>query len=231
MINEILFFALAMEVSSSSWLKHDVEGTALKGLLEAFGSVFSLEEIASAYRRAGRNADLAGEILYCTQGTVSSSDNPSKDIGRGESAEPANPTINKNGYGKPKPMKQKWRPVSGGTISSVLGKDYTNPTPASNGSSLITKPLKLDEEVLPMSELWPSQPDEASHLNLLKNEHLRRDVEEFVYKLLGSGFSLDKDVIHQVLGKTICFSLAQLFSLVPHLFQLRAKIFLLLFVC
>ena len=53
---------IEMEVSGQNIVKCDEE-KALKCLLDAFGSVFSLEEIASAYCKASRNADLAGEML------------------------------------------------------------------------------------------------------------------------------------------------------------------------
>ncbi|KOM36411.1 hypothetical protein LR48_Vigan02g256100 [Vigna angularis] len=60
-------YCVGMEVSGQNIAKCDEEKT-LKCLLDAFGSAFSLEEIASAY-----NADLAGEILFEMQGSFTGS--------------------------------------------------------------------------------------------------------------------------------------------------------------
>ena len=60
-----------MGASSSNVPKYDDEEIVLKGLLDAFGSTFTLDEIATAYCKACRNADLAGEILYDLQGSSS----------------------------------------------------------------------------------------------------------------------------------------------------------------
>ncbi|XP_057513694.1 putative nuclear RNA export factor SDE5 isoform X2 [Actinidia eriantha] len=52
-----------MEVSSLRTLDEEEEKKSLEGLLNAFGSVFSLQEIASAYCKAKRDVDLAGVML------------------------------------------------------------------------------------------------------------------------------------------------------------------------
>ncbi|MBA0677149.1 hypothetical protein Goari_018570, partial [Gossypium aridum] len=56
--------------SSLNGLQKDEE-KALNNLLDAFESVFSLNDIASAYCEAGRNSNLAGLILCEMQGIPS----------------------------------------------------------------------------------------------------------------------------------------------------------------
>ena len=53
-----------MELSGCNGLNYDIGEKALRGLLDTFGSVFTLKEIAFTYRNAGRNPDLGGEFLY-----------------------------------------------------------------------------------------------------------------------------------------------------------------------
>ncbi|XP_050214013.1 putative nuclear RNA export factor SDE5 isoform X2 [Mercurialis annua] len=179
----------------------DNDEKALKGLSEAFAS-FSLEDITSAYYKADRNADSAGEILCNMQGSTSSSSAfATNGEARGlESAKPSYGEIyvktrQENGkFGAPK---QKWRPVSGGTVSSIIGKDYVRPVPAVNGDFMGTKPVKLDANEFPMSELWREEPI----MNPSKNGHMQKDMEDFIFRMLGDGFQLERDLVHQILDK------------------------------
>ncbi|XWS19585.1 hypothetical protein CRYUN_Cryun31cG0028200 [Craigia yunnanensis] len=91
--------------------------------------------------------------------------------------------------------KQKGRPVSGGTVSSMLGKGYMKSVPLANGSYPGTKPLKVDSKELPMSVLW----GEGLKSSTLKEDHLHKDMEVFLFKMLGEGFRLERDVIREVL--------------------------------
>lgn len=189
-----------MEISNPNGLSHGDEEKALQALLDAFGSNFSLEEIASAYCKAGQNADMAGKILYKMQGNTSSS-TPASNVGmRNEkSSKSSNGDIPESSFPNEKSSipKKKWRPVSGGTISSVL-KDYSrsNSIHCANGSQMVTKPLKLDQEELPMSEIWM----ENDNLKPAKGNNLHKDMEDFLLNMLGYGFKLDRNVIRQVLG-------------------------------
>ncbi|GKV00935.1 hypothetical protein SLEP1_g13541 [Rubroshorea leprosula] len=186
-----------MEVSSLNGLKYDEE-MALKGLLDAFGAAFSLSDIASAYCKAGRNANLAGEILYEMQGSSSCSATHLSDS-EGRNEEPAEPFCSdksKDAYltnGKFRGSKQKCRPASGGTISSILGKDYIKSIPLVNGSCPGTKPLKVDMKQLPGPELGK----EDVESNLLVEDFIRKDMEDFLFKMFG--VQLDRDVIQEVL--------------------------------
>ncbi|XVF40509.1 hypothetical protein PTKIN_Ptkin01aG0119200 [Pterospermum kingtungense] len=229
-----------MEVSGLNGLRYDEE-KALNSLLDAFGSVFSLKDIASAYCDVGRNADLAGEILYGMQGSsssvatnasngdvkndetldlscgnhssncsqanggftapkqkwqpVSAASHASNDKARkGEPSSCSNGSLN-SCQTNLKAVKQKWIPVSGGTVSSMLGKGYLKSVPLANGSYPGTKPLKVDSKELPMSVLWGEGLESSS----LKEGRLHKDMEDFLFKMLGEGFQLDRDVIRGVL--------------------------------
>ncbi|XWS15735.1 hypothetical protein CRYUN_Cryun34aG0027200 [Craigia yunnanensis] len=233
-----------MEVSGLNVLQYDEE-KALNSLLDAFGSVFSLMDIASAYCEAGRNANLAGQILYEMQGSNSSvatdrsnaevkndetsgstcgsnsqnycqanggftapkqkerpvstaSDASNGEAKKDEPSESSCSNSSQNSYqanGDLRAPKQKCRPVSGGTVSSMLGKGYMKSVPLANGSYPGTKPLKVDSEELPMSVLW----GEGLKSSTLKEDRLHKDMEDFLFKMLGEGFRLDRDVIREVL--------------------------------
>lgn len=103
-----------METLPSSFSYGDEDRKNLQQLLEAFGSVVSLEDIASAYCKAGRDPSFAGDILCNLQASTST------------------------------------------TLSSE---------------------------------------------NTEKSDTVHNDVEEFLFKMLGDGFSLDMSTIQNVVGK------------------------------
>ena len=186
-----------MEVSGQNIVTCDEE-KALKCLLDAFGSAFSLEEIASAYCKASRNADLAGEILYEMQGSSSSSSSHVSNVDATveESSESSDGYSLENSWQERKTLRPKVRPVSVGTVSSIIGKNYVRPMPSANGYCGTTKPVKLDAKGLPMTGIWR----EKTKPNTLKHNQLHQDMEDFLFKMLGYGFRLDRDMIRGVLG-------------------------------
>ncbi|QCD76748.1 hypothetical protein DEO72_LG1g369 [Vigna unguiculata] len=189
-----------MEVSGQNIVKCDEE-KALKCLLDAFGSVFSLEEIASAYCKASRNADLAGEILFEMQGSSSGSsstlDSSNADVRTEGSSESSDGYSLENSFQERKTSRPKVRPVSAGTVASIIGKNYVRPAPSANGPSQTTKPTKLDAKSLPMTGIWreKNKPDVSSS----KHDQLHQDMEDFLFKMLGDGFQHDRNMIRQVL--------------------------------
>ncbi|CAO2823841.1 unnamed protein product [Amaranthus hypochondriacus] len=100
--------------------RHDHGDKSLKFLLDTFGSAFSIGEIASAFCKAGRDVNVAGEILRGMQ-TVPSAD----------------------GTRLSKASKSKTSPASMSTISTV-GQSYAWRVVGSNGTSDGTMPLKLE---------------------------------------------------------------------------------------
>ncbi|GMN50816.1 hypothetical protein TIFTF001_019975 [Ficus carica] len=181
------------------------EERALKCLLDAFGSTFSLYEISSAYCKAGRNADKASEFLSEMQGSAvssSSTDNLLDGEARGTKLSSVASCTNSDvseqsceGNENSGPIVPRNRPVSVGSVSSVIGKGYIRTTRSSNGSCNATKPRKLDAKVLPDSELW----GEESESNSARGDLIHRYMEEFLYSMLGDGFQLEMNVIREVL--------------------------------
>ncbi|KAJ7962561.1 putative Smr domain-containing protein [Quillaja saponaria] len=190
-----------MEVSGPSVCKFDCEEKALKTLLDAFGSAFSLDEIASAFCKASRNPDLAGEILYDMQrsnSTTTTHESITKDSIQTSSTSSYGFTFEKSSRenGNSSTSKPKLRPVSVGTVSGILGKDYIRSVPPANGSYRTTKPVKLDSKVMPMTEIWGVE----SKSNFSRHDHLHQDMEDFLFNMLGDGYQLDRDMIREVLG-------------------------------
>lgn len=191
-----------MEASGLNVPQYDDEEKALKGLLDAFSSTCSLDEIASAYCKAGRNADLAAEILYDMQGSGSTSTTNASNFevkGEESSESSCGNFSEKLGQenGNPRAPKQKSRPVSGGTVSSILGKDYIRSTSSSKGSYRMSKPSKPDSPVMPMSELPEVEAKSGSPVD----NPMHWDMEDFLFKMLGDGFKVDRNVIREVIGK------------------------------
>ncbi|XP_010242934.1 PREDICTED: putative nuclear RNA export factor SDE5 isoform X2 [Nelumbo nucifera] len=188
-----------MERSSSCSLGNDDEGRALEILLDAFGAVFSLKDIAAAYCKAKSDANKAAEILVNLQGD--SSDTFVHPLNNGlrdtTSSVSSSDDISEKltcAYKDSKTSKPRRYSASMGTVSSVIGKEYIRPTQVQSESCKATKPLKLDSKDLPESELW--QEDGSSSTN----ETMHKDMEEFLFRILGDGFQLRRDVIQEVLG-------------------------------
>ncbi|XP_059443629.1 putative nuclear RNA export factor SDE5 isoform X1 [Corylus avellana] len=206
-----------MEAVTSCTTPCDVEKRDLKELLEAFGSAFSLEDIASAYSKARRNVDMAGEILWASHGSTSHSDthiskdklecasSTSSELSYeldGASAMPlevSSDNVLQSSYGgrNTRALKSKVRPVSIGTVSGFIAKDYSRHRPVTNDYPEATKPLKIDFKALPFADIWS---EEVPPSTAARKGTVHVDVEEFMYKMLGDGFQLDMNVIRKVLG-------------------------------
>ncbi|XP_059659191.1 putative nuclear RNA export factor SDE5 isoform X2 [Cornus florida] len=237
-----------MEASGSSILRNDDEERALECLLDAFGSVFSLEDIASVYCKAGRNANLAGSMLFNLQESNSTSNGEAvsekssesfhireSDVQSERSSESLpihasngeihsersskssciresndemqseksldlsyNTTFDKFSCvdGNSKESKSKSRPASAGTISCVLDKNYLCSTSLTHGACMTTKPLKVDSKDLLRSELE----GEHSSINLGRENLMDNEIEDFLFKMLGDGFQLDRDTMQDIIG-------------------------------
>ncbi|PON96068.1 silencing defective [Trema orientale] len=208
-----------MEASGFSGSEFDDEERALKGLLDAFGSAFTLDEIASAYCKADRNPDLAYEFLYQEQGSTSASTEVAANgEARGSEQAPESLSVNVSelsfeGNGNSRHSNPKNCPVSVGSVSSIIGKAYIRTARSTNASSgKSNKPMKLDSKVLPVSELW----GEEAKSNSERNDGMHNEMEEFLFRMLGDGFKLERDVIRQVLeacGYDMPKSMDKLFDL------------------
>ncbi|KAL0306500.1 UNVERIFIED_CONTAM: putative nuclear RNA export factor SDE5 [Sesamum radiatum] len=186
-------------VPPSSFSYTDEDQKNLKELLEAFGSIVSLDDIASAYCEAGRNLCYAAEILCNKQGSISgTSSSKSQDIVENttsaSSGGPSNNILENAHITKSKSRKCS---ASMGTVSNVIGKDYITPRPQSNGLNEKLKPVKINSDDFPVSEIWDEKKDSAS---TSRSESMNSDIEEFLYKMLGNGFQLEKSVIQDVVA-------------------------------
>ncbi|XP_059662626.1 putative nuclear RNA export factor SDE5 isoform X2 [Cornus florida] len=184
--------------SSTSY--YDDEKRDLEHLLEAFGSMVSLEDIASAYCQARRNVYTAGEILCNMQ--ESNSNFPSKNELEGLSAsseESSDNILDRPKFAERSSMESKPKKcsVSMGTVANVIGKEYAMPKPMENESYAVNKPLKLNSEDLPISEIWD---EKIPPYIAARDETMHKDVEKFLFAMLGDGFQLGMDVIREVLG-------------------------------
>lgn len=182
-----------MESSSlSSLSKNDSETEALAALCDAFGSIFSLEEIASAYCQAGRNVDVVGEILFEKHGDCSTVvENPFLDNGI------KNPALKQS---TSKLLKPKRASASMGSVSRALGKGYSRFNGSSNVHCLSKKPPKIEiEDPLVKEKMW-------SNMDALDSSHSggtleNKNVQDFLFSMLGDGFQLSNDVVSNVFGK------------------------------
>ncbi|XP_075476518.1 LOW QUALITY PROTEIN: putative nuclear RNA export factor SDE5 [Primulina tabacum] len=191
---------MKLEVPSSSSLCTDDDQNNLNYLLEAFGSVVSLEDIASAYCQAGRDMDITTDILSSKpDNTVGSS--TSKNL---ESTESAASVYSGCSSDNPSEkaivarLKPKRSSASMGTVSCVIGREYISPKPQPNESHENHKPVKLNSDDFPVSEIWKE--NEVLETTS-RGESMNHDMEEFLFKMLGKGFQMDMSVIHDVVGQ------------------------------
>ncbi|KAL0399375.1 UNVERIFIED_CONTAM: putative nuclear RNA export factor SDE5 [Sesamum radiatum] len=156
-------------IPPSSFSYTDEDQKNLKELLEAFGSIGSV---------SGTSSSKSQDIVENT--TSASSGGPSDNI-------------LENAY----ITKSKSRKCSSsmGTVSNVIGKDYITPRPQSNGLKEKLKPVKINSDDFPVSEIWDEKKESAS---TSRSESMNNDIEEFLYKMLGNGFQLEKSVIQDV---------------------------------
>ncbi|KAI4312158.1 hypothetical protein MLD38_037001 [Melastoma candidum] len=191
-----------MAAYGTSMVNNVDDEKVLRSLIDAFGSSFSLEQIASVYREAQKDATMAG-IMLCDMQEFSSTNRSNgtwRNVESIKSTEvPSSNSANTSfqGNGNVRSPNQKWRPVSAGSVSSVIGKGYSNPKPYESASNTIWKPLKVNSEVLPLSRPVV----EVALVKDKKQARLQKDMEDFLFSMLGDGFQLDRAVIRDVLGK------------------------------
>ncbi|VVA97721.1 unnamed protein product [Arabis nemorensis] len=183
-------------IASSS--QSDPDSRSLQVLLEAFGSRFSLDDIAAAYCQASQNVDVAGEILFAMTEKTPQSDQVELE---GATSKPTHVDVpmevRRQEDSKPKVWRPKRNSISVGTVSSVIGKEYARYRPISNAPRESTKPMKIDSKDIPETEIWSEEMPRRNEPNISRAP---TDVEKFIVKMLGEGFQASQDVIHQVLG-------------------------------
>ncbi|KAL6506987.1 hypothetical protein OROHE_022424 [Orobanche hederae] len=177
---------------SSSYTDEDQKN--LKQLLETFGSVVSLEDMASTYCETGRNLELTAEklcVMQCSNAVPSPNENTASLF----SGCTSNSILENDNFPKSKPKKCS---ASMGTVSGVIGKDYVNPRTQSEGLNQKFKPVIINSDDFPASEIWDEKKESAS---TSRSESMDSDFQEFPCKMLGDGFQLESSVIQDVIGQ------------------------------
>ncbi|XBI94117.1 hypothetical protein VPH35_030820 [Triticum aestivum] len=209
-----------MDLSSSLASTSDEETRALNALLDAFSCAFSLEDIANAYCRANGDVNKAGDFLTDLQLSMPQSDEVDSSVGTNlpqfgkaveeNSLDNSNQTRNLSCVGKAAEEssvenssqtrtreKSQKSSASFGTVSSMLGKGSARATTApANTAPGKGKPIKVELPEYMRDDLKTDESDSAPKRETLNN----RDVEEFLFSMLGEGFKLNMEVIRDVLG-------------------------------
>lgn len=209
-----------MDLSSSLTSTSDDETRALNALLDAFSCAFSLEDIANAYCKANGDVNKAGDFLTDLQLSMPQANEvyPSveSNLPQISKADEENYMDNSNqtrtlsciekaaeesyvessNQTRTREKLQK-SSASFGTVSSMLGKGAARATtiPA-NRASEKEKPLKVELPEYMRDDPKVDGSDSAPRKETLNN----RDVEEFLFSMLGEGFKLSMEVIREVLG-------------------------------
>lgn len=199
--------------------------------MEAFGSMISFEDMASAYCQAGYDVNKASEILYGMLGSSSSNGltrGPASSVG--ETVGTVTGVYGANFASEPVAPFSRSKPrtsgVSVGSVSGVIGADYGRFKAKTKKYCEPTKPVKLMSNEIPASEIWVEKPQavnnapkpvksmssgipvyqtwvEKQPVTKAKNETMNKDTELFLLQMLGDGFQLDIKVIREVLGKKL----------------------------
>ncbi|KAJ4812033.1 smr (Small MutS Related) domain-containing protein [Rhynchospora pubera] len=195
---------------ASSAVRCSDEDRSLGVLLEAFGSCCSLEEIASAYCRSKGDVTAAGDILckvqdlktqtsangQCKMKYQDSADEQSINTGTSEQENkiceiPRGTHI--------KIIKSKKPTASLGTVSSFLGNSYTRPSYPVKEKMGKDKPVKIEVPKV-VVDVLEREPGSSSFEGSKKDSLSNREIEQFLFSMLGEGFKLSLDVIREVLG-------------------------------
>lgn len=210
-----------MDLSHSVTSSGDDETRALNTLLDVFSGAFSLEDIADAYVKANRDVNKAGDFLTDlqlslphindvepsvktnlshTDKTVEENlmDNSSQPRTLSQTEQAVEEKHIENSDQTRMPEKLHKSSAAFGTVSSILGKESTRaPTTASRASKK-DKPLRVElpEYMRDDFKVKSDESDSAPRRETLNN----RDVEEFLFCMLGEGFKLSIELIREVLG-------------------------------
>ncbi|KAL8456483.1 hypothetical protein ACS0TY_034629 [Phlomoides rotata] len=198
--------------SGSSYTDDDQNN--LKQLLEAFSSVVSLEDIASAYCETGRNLISTAEMLrnMPSSNSRSSCSNSQVELENTTDASSQSSSNRRLDNTHTVKMKSKKSSASAGSVSDMIVRNYIRYRPQLNESNEKSKPVKLNSDDFPESAIWGEKKGSAS----TSREPMNKDIGEFVYEMLGDVYQLDKSVIQDIIGQSgynIPMSMDKLFDL------------------
>ncbi|KAJ1280137.1 hypothetical protein BS78_04G208100 [Paspalum vaginatum] len=210
---------LTMDLSHSIPSSSDDEAKALNTLLDVFNCSFSLDDIADAYIKAKGDVNKAGDLLTDlqlssphisdaepsvevnlsqTDKAVEANYMDNSSLPRTRIEQPVEEKHIQNSDQTRMPEKLQKSSAAFGTVSNMLGKESTRATATMNRTSKKDKPLKVElpEYMRDDFKVKSDESDSATRRETLNN----RDVEEFLFCMLGEGFKLNMEVIREVLG-------------------------------
>jgi len=210
-----------MDLSHAMTSSSDDETRALSTLLDVFSCAFSLDDIADAYIKANGDANKAGDFLTDLQlslphiNDVESSvetnlshtdkaveencmDNSSQPRTLPRSEQAVEEKHIENSDQTKMPEKLHKSSAAFGTVSSMLGKEPPRSTTTASRASKKDKPLRVElpEYMRDDFKMKSDESDSAPRRETLND----RDVEEFLFCMLGEGFKFSMELIREVLG-------------------------------
>ncbi|MFQ6655101.1 hypothetical protein Gotur_026735 [Gossypium turneri] len=91
-----------------------------------------------------------------------------------------------------------FQPLLMNVVAIGKRKGYMKSVPLANGSYAGTKPMKVDSKEVPISLFW----GEKLECNSQNEDLMYKDMEDFLFKMLGKEFRLERDVIGEVLNSS-----------------------------
>ncbi|KAL5213176.1 hypothetical protein ABZP36_024023 [Zizania latifolia] len=190
-----------MDLPNSQTSSNDDETRALNALLDAFSCAFSLEDIATAYCRANGDVNKAGDLLTGLELSMGKSNAVDPSVGTilPHTDKAVEETCTKNsGQARSREKSQQKCSASFGTVSCMLEKGSTRATASVNRITgkekhpMVELPEYMRDDFYVKSEKSDSAPKKETLNN--------RDIEEFLFSMLGEGFKLSMEMIREVLG-------------------------------
>ncbi|KAG8071587.1 hypothetical protein GUJ93_ZPchr0006g46143 [Zizania palustris] len=190
-----------MDLPNSQTSSNDDETRALNALLDAFSCAFSLEDIATAYCKANGDVNRAGDLLTGLELSMGKSNAVDPSVGTilPHIDKAVEETFTKNsGQARSREKLQQKCSASFGTVSCMLEKGSTRATASVNRITGKEKHpmVELPEYMRDDFNVKNEKSDSAPKKETLNN----RDIEEFLFSMLGEGFKLSMEMIREVLG-------------------------------
>ena len=191
---------LTMDLSHAMTSSSDDETRALSTLLDVFSCAFSLDDIADAYIKANGDANKAGDFLTDLQLSLPHINDveSSVETNLSHTDKAVEEKHIENSDQTKMPEKLHKSSAAFGTVSSMLGKEPTRATTTASRASKKDKPLRVElpEYMRDDFKMKSDESDSAPRRETLND----RDVEEFLFCMLGEGFKLSMELIREVLG-------------------------------
>ncbi|CAD6243322.1 unnamed protein product [Miscanthus lutarioriparius] len=189
-----------MDLSHAMTSSSDDETRALSTLLDVFSCAFSLDDIADAYIKANGDANKAGDFLTDLQLSLPHINDveSSVETNLSHTDKAVEEKHIENSDQTKMPEKLHKSSAAFGTVSSMLGKEPTRATTTASRASKKDKPLRVElpEYMRDDFKMKSDESDSAPRRETLND----RDVEEFLFCMLGEGFKLSMELIREVLG-------------------------------